>query len=70
MEAIKKKMQMLKLDKENAIDRAEQAESDKKEAEDKSKQVRWSSPLFMSQNAKITSFCLSKSLNNEKTAWK
>lgn len=40
MEAIKKKMQMLKLDKENAIDRAEQAESDKKEAEDKSKQVR------------------------------
>ena len=25
MEAIKKKMQMLKLDKENAIDRAEQA---------------------------------------------
>ena len=39
MEAIKKKMQMLKLDKENAIDRAEQAESDKKAAEDKSKQV-------------------------------
>lgn len=40
MEAIKKKMQMLKLDKENAIDRAEQAESDKKAAEDKCKQVR------------------------------
>lgn len=39
MEAIKKKMQMLKLDKENAIDRAEQAESDKQAAEDKSKQV-------------------------------
>ena len=39
MEAIKKKMQMLKLDKENAIDRAEQAESDKKAAEDKCKQV-------------------------------
>jgi len=39
MEAIKKKMQMLKLDKENAIDRAEQAESVKKAAEDKSKQV-------------------------------
>ena len=39
MEAIKKKMQMLKVDKENAIDRAEQAESDKKAAEDKSKQV-------------------------------
>ena len=39
MEAIKKKMQMLKLDKENAIDRAEQAESDKKAAEDKCKLV-------------------------------
>uniref|UniRef100_A0A8C9XMX5 Tropomyosin 4a n=1 Tax=Sander lucioperca TaxID=283035 RepID=A0A8C9XMX5_SANLU len=38
MEAIKKKMQMLKLDKENAIDRAEQAETDKKAAEDKCKQ--------------------------------
>ncbi|KAI9544447.1 hypothetical protein NQZ68_001320 [Dissostichus eleginoides] len=37
MEAIKKKMQMLKLDKENAIDRAEQAESDQKAAEDKCK---------------------------------
>uniref|UniRef100_A0A3Q0S738 Tropomyosin alpha-1 chain n=1 Tax=Amphilophus citrinellus TaxID=61819 RepID=A0A3Q0S738_AMPCI len=36
MEAIKKKMQMLKLDKENAIDRAEQSEIDKKGAEDKS----------------------------------
>lgn len=32
-------MQMLKLDKENAIDRAEQAETDKKAAEDKCKQV-------------------------------
>lgn len=40
MEAIKKKMQMLKLDKENAIDRAEQAEADKKGAEDKCKQVQ------------------------------
>ncbi|KAK2818762.1 hypothetical protein Q5P01_024323 [Channa striata] len=39
MEAIKKKMQMLKLDKENAIDRAEQAEVDKKGAEDKCKQL-------------------------------
>lgn len=67
MEAIKKKMQMLKLDKENAIDRAEQAESDKKEAEDKSKQVRWSSPLLMNQNTKIISFCLIKSLHNNKT---
>lgn len=40
MEAIKKKMQMLKADKENAFDRAEQAESDKKTSEDKCKQVR------------------------------
>lgn len=39
MDAIKKKMQMLKLDKENALDRAEGAEGDKKAAEDKSKQV-------------------------------
>ncbi|RXM91387.1 Tropomyosin alpha-1 chain [Acipenser ruthenus] len=39
MEAIKKKMQMLKLDKESALDRAEQAEADKKAAEDRSKQL-------------------------------
>lgn len=39
MEAIKKKMQMLKLDKENAIDRAEQAETEQKAAEEKCKQV-------------------------------
>ena len=39
MEAIKKKMLMLKLDKENALDQAEQAETDKKAAEDRSKQV-------------------------------
>ena len=40
MEAIKKKMTMLKLDKENAIDRSEQAEADKKSAEDKVAAVR------------------------------
>lgn len=39
MEAIKKKMLMLKLDKENALDRAEQAEADKKGAEERSKQA-------------------------------
>lgn len=39
MEAIKKKMQMLKLDKENALDRAEQSEGDKKGAEDRTKAV-------------------------------
>lgn len=32
-------MLMLKLDKETALDRAEQAEADKKEAEERSKQV-------------------------------
>lgn len=47
MEAIKKKMQMLKLDKENAIDRAEQAETDKKAAEDKCKQVSWERDMPM-----------------------
>ena len=35
MDAIKKKMTMLKLDKETAIDRAEQAETEKKAVEDK-----------------------------------
>ncbi|KAG7280053.1 hypothetical protein CRUP_030509 [Coryphaenoides rupestris] len=40
MDAIKKKMQMLKLDKENALDRAEGAEGDKKAAEDRSKQKK------------------------------
>lgn len=39
MDAIKKKMQMLKLDKENALDRAEQSEGDKKAAEDRTKAV-------------------------------
>uniref|UniRef100_A0A8C9U4C3 Tropomyosin alpha-1 chain n=1 Tax=Scleropages formosus TaxID=113540 RepID=A0A8C9U4C3_SCLFO len=38
MDAIKKKMQMLKLDKENALDRAEQAEVEKKAAEDRCKE--------------------------------
>ncbi|KAJ8006217.1 hypothetical protein DPEC_G00126000 [Dallia pectoralis] len=47
MEAIKKKMQMLKLDKENAIDRAEQAETDKKAAEDKCKQKVLSADGFV-----------------------
>ena len=34
MEAIKKKMQMLKVDKEDALDRAEAAENSKKAAEE------------------------------------
>lgn len=33
-------MMMLKLDKENALDQAEQAETDRKAAEERSKQVR------------------------------
>lgn len=51
MEAIKKKMQMLKLDKENAIDRAEQAEIDKKGAEDKCKQVKEGPTLHLAGNS-------------------
>ncbi|XP_034018851.1 tropomyosin alpha-1 chain-like [Thalassophryne amazonica] len=39
MDTIKKKMQLLKLAEENALDRAEQAESDKKAAEDRNKQL-------------------------------
>lgn len=46
MEAIKKKMQMLKLDKENALDRAEQAEAEQKQAEERSKQVGTCQLLF------------------------
>ena len=59
MEAIKKKMQMLKLDKENAIDRAEQAESDKKAAEEKCKQVmylRWAAPRLPSTLSELVKF--------------
>ena len=41
MDAIKK-MQMLKLDKKNALDRAKQAEADKKAAEDRSKSWKMS----------------------------
>ena len=35
MEAIKKKMQMLKVDKENALDAAEEAEIKRKSSEEK-----------------------------------
>ena len=40
MDSIKKKMQAMKLEKENAVDRAEQAEQRQKEFEDKLKAVR------------------------------
>lgn len=39
MDSIKKKMQSMKLDKENAIDRADQAEQKTKDLEDKLKLV-------------------------------
>ncbi|GCC28322.1 hypothetical protein chiPu_0006752 [Chiloscyllium punctatum] len=39
MDALKKKMQMLKLEKENAMDKADQAEVDKKAAEDRCLQL-------------------------------
>lgn len=47
MEAIKKKMLMLKMDKENALDQAEQAEADKKAAEERSKQVSWEFEFYI-----------------------
>lgn len=51
MEAIKKKMLMLKLDKENALDQAEQAEADKKAAEDRSKQVGEGRPQWFTNSS-------------------
>jgi len=39
MDSIKKKMQSMKLEKENAVDRAEQAEVHQKDLEDKLKGV-------------------------------
>lgn len=66
MEAIKKKMQMLKLDKENAIDRAEQAEADKKAAEDKCKQVHITlhDPMCFMGQVKEHWMCLKSLLYN------
>ncbi len=43
MDSIKKKMQSMKLEKENAMDRADQAEQKVKELEDKIKAVGFSS---------------------------
>jgi tropomyosin-1 len=42
MDSIKKKMQSMKLEKENAIDRAEQAENRQKDLEEKLKGVCFS----------------------------
>lgn len=39
MDSIKKKMQSMKLEKENAVDRGEQAEAQQKELEEKLKAV-------------------------------
>lgn len=44
---------MLKLDKENALDRAEQAEADKKAAEERSKQVCTEGPGAASTGAQV-----------------
>lgn len=69
MEAIKKKMLMLKLDKENALDQAEQAETDRKAAEDRSKQVgQWthqSGGLY-----ELSMWCSLASCTNENDEWK
>jgi len=43
MDSIKKKMQSMKLEKENGVDRAEQAENRQKELEEKLKAVCFSS---------------------------
>lgn len=40
MDSIKKKMQAMKLEKENAVDRADQAEQRQKDFEEKLKAVR------------------------------
>jgi hypothetical protein len=48
MDSIKKKMQSMKLEKENGIDRAEQAENRQKELEEKVKAVCISSSFFFS----------------------
>ena len=54
MEAIKKKMQMLKLDKENVLDRAEQAEAEQKQAEERSKQVGVGRPFSLAARQRPT----------------
>lgn len=43
MEAIKKKMQAMKAEKENAVERATEAESEAKEANGKAEKVRFTS---------------------------
>lgn len=45
MEAIKKKMQAMKLEKDSAIDRAEQAEQQAREANERAEKVEFSSVL-------------------------
>lgn len=58
MEAVKKKMMMLKLDKENALDQAEQAETDRKAAEERSKQVRESEVWGGLVNSVSVNYCV------------
>lgn len=71
MEAIKKKMQMLKLDKENALDRAEQAEAEQKQAEERSKQVGTSiglSHLLMNKTVKWKGVVMGKTVTTGVTS--
>ena len=69
MEAIKKKMLMLKLDKENALDQAEQAEADKKAAEDRSKQVGnkqiWKTQKGIFHKTDSSKWCYQKGLGKD-----
>lgn len=51
-------MMMLKLDKENALDQAEQAETDRKAAEERSKQVRESEVWGGLVNSVSVNYCV------------
>jgi predicted nuclease with TOPRIM domain len=53
MDSIKKKMQSMKLEKENGVDRAEQAENRQKELEEKLKAVCFSSFFLINSFGKF-----------------
>ncbi|KAI5613867.1 tropomyosin alpha-1 chain isoform X1, partial [Silurus asotus] len=75
MDAIKKKMQMLKLDKENALDRAEQSEGDKKGAEDRTKGVGFQTDIKIKKegvkdlNWRMTWSPCRRNSKEQKTSW-
>ena len=52
MEAIKKKMQMLKVDKENALDAAEEAEIKRKSSEEKAIKLEEEFQVFSEKKLK------------------